>query len=97
MTINLPYSSPSFKSFDVNSSKSYTIHIPKDGPLLYLALANIGRGGQGLGRKNRIFEIYINKDSRAHAGLLCQDHGSNGGQFYRYVEFGTMKIAGEDL
>jgi hypothetical protein len=91
---NVRYSSPSFKGFVESCSKTYTIHIDKGDPLLYLALANVGRGGQGLGRKNRIFDMYVDKNNRVHAGLLCQE---GGGQFYRYVEFGTMKITGEGL
>lgn len=93
-TTNLDYSSPVHKSFEKGSPKSWIIEINKGEAQVYYSFGRMGRGAQGLGRKNRVFQIYVDRDNRVYAGLTCKDRG---GQFYRYVEFGTLKTSGEDV
>lgn len=85
MTTNCFNQSDVKKFASQNARASYKISLNVDEPIIELSLGKAQRGGQGLGRKHRVRELYIDSDNRVFAGFIAKDRS---GQFYQYAVIG---------
>jgi hypothetical protein len=80
------------QSFYTKSRNSLQFTLNKDADF-YLSLGRIGRGAQHLGRKERIKEVYFNKqDNWLYAGFLSKNRD---GYSYKYVQLIQVHSAKE--
>jgi hypothetical protein len=67
---------------------SYKISLDNES-ILAVSLGKPGRGGQGLGRKYRVREFYIDPENRILAGYIAKDRT---GQYYQYAIIGRLEV-----
>jgi hypothetical protein len=91
-TIDFISSNEVFRGFPKKQGQLYTISIAND-PELYITHGLRGRGGQGLGKFNKVREFYINKENRIYAGFLFTD---SSGHSYRYIPIGRLHVIKEE-
>jgi hypothetical protein len=92
-TTNISYPSSDNKVSLQKARASYKISLNGDEPIIELSLGKAQRGGQGLGKKHRVRELYIDSDNRVFAGFIAKDRS---GQFYQYAVIGRLHLLREE-
>jgi hypothetical protein len=90
MTIDFSYPSSLNKVSFGKDRKTYKISI-NDRPILDISIAfdRRQRGGQGLGKRHRVRELFIDSENRVFAGFIASDRS---GSFYQYAPIGRLHV-----
>jgi hypothetical protein len=95
MTIDFSYPTSLNKVSFGTDLKTYKISI-NDRPILDISLAfdKRQRGGQGLGKRHKIRELFIDSENRVFAGFIASDRS---GSFYQYAPIGWLHVLNEEV
>lgn len=94
MTVTTTSYSIGYQPFHSENLKTLLLSLNKD-VFFYLSLGLTGRGAQHLGRKERIKEVFLNReDSWIYAGFLSKDKSA--GYWYKYVQLIKLGLDKEE-
>ena len=93
MTVTTTSDSKGYQPFYGENSKSLLLSLNKD-VFFYLSLGLTGRGAQHLGRKERVKEVFLNReDGWIYAGFQAKDKLA--GYSYKYVQLIKLRFEEE--
>ena len=94
MTATTTSESKGYQSFSCENGKVLLLSLNKD-VFFYLSLGLTGRGAQHLGKKERVKEVFLNReDGWIYAGFQMKDKSANS-YSYKYVQLIRLGFNGE--